>query len=147
MMSTSERGLQIMIEGRVDYLEQKVSNLETQLKELKNEYYRLSDQKKSIFLYGCEVRGTQFLDLENKILPRLQENDPLILLREKENEHDKHAIAVLTPNGVKLGYIPREHNRVFSRMIDGGNLLFARVKESNWNGKELNLVVKIFLQE
>lgn len=146
-MSTSERGLQIMIEGRVDYLEQKVSNLETQLKELKNEYYRLSDQKKSIFLYGCEVRGTQFLDLENKILPRLQENDPLILLREKENEHDKHAIAVLTPNGVKLGYIPREHNRVFSRMIDGGNLLFARVKESNWNGKELNLVVKIFLQE
>lgn len=146
-MMDNERGLELMMEGRVDYLEQKVKNLEVQLSELKNEYYRLSDQKKSVFLYGCEVRGTQYIDLEKTILPRLKENDPLLLLREKNNAHDKHAIAVLTPNGVKLGYIPREHNRVFSRMIDGGNLLFARVKEANYDGHDLNLVVKIFLQE
>lgn len=146
-MMNNERGLELMMEARVDYLEQKVKDLESQLTELKNEYYRLSDQKKSIFLYGCEVRGTQYIDLEKIILPRLKENDPLLLLREKDNKHDKHAIAVLTPNGIKLGYIPREHNRVFSRMIDGGNLLFARVKEAEANGHDLNLVVKIFLQE
>lgn len=146
-MMNNERGLELMLEGRVDYLGQKVKDLENQLSELKNEYYRLSDQKKSIFLYGCEVRGTQYIDFEKIILPRLKENDPLLLLREKNNTHDKHAIAVLTPNGIKLGYIPREHNRVFSRMIDSGNLLFARVKESNYDGHELNLIVKIFLQE
>ena len=108
-------------------------------------YYKQSGESHSTFLYGCEVRGSDYLHLEDKIVPRLKENDPVLLVREADNKYDKNAISVTTPSGLKLGYIPHEHNLIFSRLIDAGNLLFGRVKTFHWDGKNLELVIKIYL--
>ncbi len=123
----------------------RISNLENQMTELKKIYYKQSGESHSTFLYGCEVRGAGYLHLEDKIVPRLKENDPVLLIREADNKYDKNAISVTTPSGLKLGYIPHEHNLIFSRLIDAGNLLFGRVKTFHWDGKNLELVIKVYL--
>lgn len=123
----------------------KIDELQNQVSDLKEQYYKLSGESHSTFLYGCEVRGSEYFDLEKKVIPKLNENDPVLLLREKDNEFDKNAIAVATPSGLKMGYIPRQHNLVFSRMIDNGNLLYGRVKKFHWDGKKLELVVKVYM--
>ena len=69
----------------------------------------------------------------------------LLLQFAKDNKYDKNAISGTTPSGLKLGYIPHEHNLIFSRLIDAGNLLFGRVKTFHWEGKNLELVIKIYL--
>ena len=69
----------------------------------------------------------------------------LLLQFAKDNKYDKNAISVTKPSGLKLGYIPHEHNLIFSRLIDAGNLLFGRVKTFHWDGKNLELVIKIYL--
>lgn len=123
----------------------RISNLENQMTELKKIYYKQSGESHSTFLYGCEVRDSDYLHLEDKIVPRLKENDPVLLIREADNRYDKNAISVTTPSGLKLGYVPHEHNLIFSRLIDAGNLLFGRVKTFHWDGKNLELVIKVYL--
>ncbi len=91
------------------------------------------------------MRGSDYLHLEDKVVPRLKENDPVLLIREADNKYDKNAISVATPAGLKLGYIPCEHNLIFSRLIDSGNLLFGRVKNFHWDGKNLELIIKVYL--
>ena len=50
----------------------RISNLENQMTELKKIYYKQSGESHSTFLYGCEVRGSEYLHLEYKIVPRLK---------------------------------------------------------------------------
>lgn len=123
----------------------RIDKLENQVTDLKKVFYKQSGESHSTFLYGCEVRGSDYLHLEHKVIPRLKENDPVLLIREADNKYDKNAISVATPAGLKLGYIPREHNLIFSRLIDSGNLLFGRVKNFHWDGKNLELVIKVYL--
>ena len=56
----------------------------------------------------------------------LSEGDKLILRRE-ENKFDDKAIVILTENEKKLGYVPEKDNVVFSRLMDAGKLLTARI--------------------
>lgn len=130
-----------------DNLVDKMEKLQTQIDELKKLYYSNSKISRDIFLYGCELAGSQYQDLQNHVIPKLQENDPLILMREADNEADKHAIAVYTTNGLKLGYLPREHNLILSRLMDEGHLLTGKTKQFHWDGKSLYLIVKVFLHE
>lgn len=123
----------------------RIDKLENQVTDLKKVFYKQSGESHSTFLYGFEVRGSDYLHLEDKVIPRLKENDPVLLIREADNKYDKNAISVATPAGLKLGYIPREHNLIFSRLIDSGNLLFGRVKNFHWDGKNLELVIKVYL--
>lgn len=123
----------------------RIDKLENQVTDLKKVFYKQSGESHSTFLYGCKVRGSDYLHLEDKVIPRLEENDPVLLIREADNKYDKNAISVATPAGLKLGYIPREHNLIFSRLIDSGNLLFGRVKNFHWDGKNLELVIKVYL--
>lgn len=123
----------------------RIDKLENQVTDLKKVFYKQSGESHSTFLYGCEVRCSDYLHLEDKVIPRLEENDPVLLIREADNKYDKNAISVATPAGLKLGYIPREHNLIFSRLIDSGNLLFGRVKNFHWDGKNLELVIKVYL--
>lgn len=125
----------------------RMDNLQTQVEELKKLYYNNSKNSRDVFLYGCELAGSQYQDLKNHVVPKLQENDPLLLIREPDNYHDKNAIAVYTTSGLKLGYLPREHNLILSRLMDEGNLLIGKTKTFHWDGKTLYLVVKVYLHE
>ena len=74
-----------------------------------------------IFLSFTDIAGTRYVDNQD-VFKRLEKNDPLLLEREADNE-----FKVLTTNGEKLGYIPKKDNRIFTRLMDAGKILHARV--------------------
>lgn len=102
-----------------------IDKLETQVSDLKKLYYSNFKNSRDVFLYGCE----QYLDLEDHVVPKLQENDPLILTRKPENKYDDHAISVHTTDGLKLGCLSRKTNLILSRLMDEGNLLIGKTKD------------------
>jgi hypothetical protein len=51
-------------------------------------------------------------------LGRLRPGDPVRLVRQPRNPHDRAAIAVLNTHGQMLGYIPRERNVAMARTLD-----------------------------
>lgn len=128
-----------------DILDQ-IDRLQTQVDELKRLQYNNSSNARDVFLYGCELAGSQYLNLEDHVLPKLHENDPLVLMREPNNQFDEHAISVYTTGGLKLGYLPKNNNLILSRLMDEGNLLFGKTKTFHWDGKKLYLVVKVYLR-
>ncbi len=132
-------------EGFFNDILKQVDDLQTQVDELKKLYYSNSKNSRDVFLYGCELAGSQYLDLAHHVVPKMQENDPLVLIREPDNEFDDRAISVHTPGGLKLGYLPRNTNLILSRLMDEGNLLFGKVKNCHWDGKSLYLVVKVYM--
>jgi hypothetical protein len=58
----------------------------------------------------------------------LSVNDMLSLKREPHNPHDCYAVEVFR-NDVKLGYLPREENKVIARMMDQGMTIKAKIEK------------------
>lgn len=79
-----------------------------------------------IFLSFTDIAGTRYVNNQD-VFKRLEKNDPLLLEREADNKYDSNAIKVLTTDGEKLGYIPKRDNCIFSRLMDAGKILHARV--------------------
>ena len=67
--------------------------------------------------------------------------------REPNNPYDKQAIVIKTGNGVKIGYVPKQDNIVFSRLMDAGKLLFGRISGKEKKGKWVVIKIKVFLHE
>ena len=80
---------------------------------------------REIKLFDSYVAGTSFIK-DSTVFDELSEGDKLILRRE-ENKLDDKAIVILTENEKKLGYVPEKDNVVFSRLMDAGKLLTARI--------------------
>jgi len=57
---------------------------------------------------------------------KMKRGDPLTLIREPDNRHDRHAIRVEW-HGYKLGYVPRTENRQLASAMDAGDKLVARI--------------------
>ncbi|MCB9246757.1 MAG: HIRAN domain-containing protein [Flavobacteriales bacterium] len=72
------------------------------------------------YVRGIEYRKKDFLHLN------VTANDPVQLLREKENVHDVFAIKVLIKNTF-IGYIPAFENVVLANLMDKGVELKARI--------------------
>lgn len=79
-----------------------------------------------IFLSFTDIAGTRYVDNQD-VFKGLKKNVPLLLEREADNKYDSNAIKVLTIDGEKLGYIPKKDNCIFSRLMDAGKILHARV--------------------
>ncbi len=103
--------------------------------------------ERDIFLLGTYIAGTFYIENMDEIEPGLQEDDRLNLFREPENSYDKHAIVVKTTSGEKLGYIPRKDNLIFSRLMDAGKMLFARIISKEKQGRSVEIRIKVFLHE
>ena len=52
--------------------------------------------------------------------------DVLTLIREPDNRHDGKAVRVEW-RGHKIGYVPRRENADVARLMDGGQMLTARI--------------------
>ena len=78
-----------------------------------------------IHLFDTYVAGTSHLK-DTAPLYQLKAGDKLTLQRE-ENRYDDKAIVILDSNGRKLGYVPEKDNIIFSRLMDAGKLLIAKV--------------------
>ncbi len=90
-----------------------------------------------IHLFDTYIAGTSYLADETP-LKNLKIDDRLTLRRE-ETIYDDKAIMVLTGSDEKLGYIPEKDNIIFSRLMDAGKLLIAKVKDI----KDLHHFMKI----
>ena len=100
-----------------------------------------------IFLFDSHIAGTSFIEGIEELEPYLRIDDRLDFFREPDNPHDKKAIVIKNANGVKVGYVPREDNVIFSRLMDAGKLLFGRITKKEMKGKWLKINIKIYLHE
>ncbi len=80
---------------------------------------------REIHLFDTWIAGTTHLE-DRSVLKALKTGDELILQRE-DNEFDSRAILVLNSDRQKLGYVPEKDNTVFSRLMDAGKNLKAKI--------------------
>ena len=103
--------------------------------------------ERDIYLFDSHVAGTTFISGIKELEPHLNINDRLDFLREPDNEYDPKAIVIKTVNGVKIGYVPKDDNLIFSRLMDAGKLLFGRITNKETKGNWVKIDIKIFLHE
>lgn len=103
--------------------------------------------EREIYLFDTHVAGTMPVEGIEEIEPKLAINDKLSFYREPENEYDSKAIVIKTTDGIKVGYVPQMDNLIFSRLMDAGKLLFARIQMKEQRGKWIKIHIKVFLQD
>lgn len=89
-----------------------------------------SDTVYSIPFFNCMVAGFQYYD-GLRLIEFLHQGLRLHLVREAENIHDPHAIAVHTTEGGKLGFISRYLNAIPAAHIDNGKKLHVVVRQAD----------------
>ena len=80
-----------------------------------------------IHLFDTFVAGTSYIK-DKSVLASVVEGEKLNLRREK-NKFDDNAILILNKDGAKLGYVPEKDDLIFSRLMDAGKLLIAKVTD------------------
>ncbi|WP_297391715.1 HIRAN domain-containing protein [uncultured Peptoniphilus sp.] len=103
--------------------------------------------ERDIYLFDTYVAGTTHIEGIENIGESLKDDDRLVFYREPENEHDPQAIRIETLGKEKIGYVPHKDNVIFSRLMDAGKVLFAKVVEKEMQGKWLKIKIKIYLHE
>lgn len=99
---------------------------------------------KEIHLFDTFIAGTSYI--EKELLEKLKVDDKLTLQREN-NKYDAKAILVLNSEKQKIGYIPEEDNIIFSRLMDAGKLLTAKIESINIKGDWYKVRIKIYLMD
>ena len=103
--------------------------------------------ERDIFLFDTYVAGTSHVEGIKELEPHLQIGDRMAFFREPENPYDAQAIVIKTTDGVKIGYVPRQDNVIFARLMDAGKLLFGKITEKEKKGKWVRISIDIFLHE
>lgn len=115
-------------------------------------------EKRRVLYKECQIAGITFHDLRD-VWDELYEGAELALVREKDNQHDKYAIAVALaddydgdPDGFDfdfiLGYVPRTENKHLANMMDLGWSDAFECELSQVNGSNPykgSLYMKIYL--
>lgn len=96
-----------------------------------------------IHLFDTFVAGTSYLE-DSSVLDEVATGDKLRLRRE-DNKFDEKAILVLDEKGRKLGYIPEKDNLIFSRLMDAGKLLMAKISDIELAGSFTRISIGIYL--
>ena len=99
-----------------------------------------------IMLARMHVAGTSYYEAE-KVAERLSSGQRFGLRREPENTHDKFAIEVLTTEGHKLGYIPRQYNEIPARLMDAGKRLFVQMESIKKRGQWLEIRLSLYMED
>ncbi len=97
-----------------------------------------------ILLFDSYVAGTSHIKDES-VFDEVREGDVLVLQREPENRFDENAILVLDGKKRKLGYIPEKDNVVFTRLMDAGKYLTAKVNYYEPKGVFKQISISIYL--
>ena len=102
---------------------------------------------REIFLFDTHIAGTTHIVGIAELEPHLNIDDKLDFFREPDNAHDGQAIVIKNADGVKIGYVPKSDNVVFSRLMDAGKLLFGRIAAKNMQRNWLKIEIKVFLRD
>lgn len=103
--------------------------------------------ERDIFLFDTYVAGTTHIEGIEELEPHLNADDRLEFFREPDNQYDKQAIVIKTADGVKIGYVPRQDNVIFARLMDAGKLLFGKITSKEKKGSWVKIYIKVFLHE
>lgn len=103
--------------------------------------------EKDIFLFDTYVAGTTHIEGIEELEPHLNTDDRLEFFREADNQYDKQAIVIETIDGVKIGYVPKQDNVIFARLMDAGKLLFGTITSKEKKGSWVKIYIKVFLHE
>ena len=82
---------------------------------------------KEIHLFDTYITGTTHLT-DKSVLEEITVGSKLTLQREN-NKFDEKAILLFAENGKKIGYVPEKDNIIFSRLMDAGKLLSAKITD------------------
>ena len=99
--------------------------------------------QREIYLFDSYIAGTTHLK-DTSVIKAAAEGDRLTLQREN-NKFDEHAILILNGKGKKMGYVPEKDNLVFSRLMDAGKLLTAKIKSITQIGTFTQIQIQIYL--
>lgn len=103
--------------------------------------------EKDIFLFDTYVAGTTHIEGIEELEPHLNVDDRLAFFREPDNRYDTQAIVIKTVDGVKIGYVPKQDNVIFARLMDAGKLLFGKITSKEKKGSWVKIYIKVFLHE
>lgn len=103
--------------------------------------------ERDIFLFDTYVAGTTHIEGIEELEPHLNNDDRLEFSREPDNQYDKQAIVIKTVGGAKIGYVPRQDNVIFARLMDAGKLLFGRITSKEKKGSWVKIYIKVYLHE
>ena len=101
--------------------------------------------QREIHLFDTYIAGTTYLK-DKSVLENIAAGDRLILQRE-DNKFDEKAILILNEQKQKLGYVPEWDNIVFSRLMDAGKLLTAKVLNKEQKGTFTQIRISIYLTD
>ena len=115
-------------------------------------------EKRRVLYKECQIAGITFHDLRD-VWDELYEGAELALVREKDNKHDKYAIAVALADDYDgdpddfdfdfiLGYVPRSENKHLATMMDLGWAEAFECELSQVNGSNPykgSLYMKIYM--
>lgn len=103
--------------------------------------------ERDIFLFDTYIAGTTHIEGMEELEPYIKIGERVDFFREPNNPYDSNAIVVKTQSGVKIGYVPKKDNVVFSRLMDAGKLLFGKISDKSKNGSWVIINMKIYLHE
>lgn len=103
--------------------------------------------ERDIFLFDTRVAGTSHVEGIKDLEPHMHVGDRLEFFREPDNPYDKAAIVIKNADGVKIGYVPKQDNVIFARLMDAGKLLFGKITAKEMKGSWLKIDIKVFLHE
>lgn len=102
--------------------------------------------ERDIYLFETHIAGTSYVSEIDKLINELNIDDRLDFFREPNNPYDHRAIVIKTVNGIKIGYVPKDDNIIFSRLMDAGKLLFGKItakeKKDSWNIIKIDIYLK-----
>ena len=101
--------------------------------------------ERDIFLFDTYVAGTTHIEGIEELEPHLNQDDRLEFFREPDNPFDQQAIVIKTRDGVKIGYVPKQDNVIFARLMDAGKLLFGKITAKEKKGSWFKIYIRIFL--
>lgn len=104
----------------------------------------LKPLQNDIMLFKTYIAGITHLD-DDEPVDELETGDKLILKRQPENRFDENAILVLDQKERKLGYVPEKDNIVFTRLMDAGKYLIAKVVDINDDDYFRKVGIEIYL--
>ncbi|HFU3799315.1 TPA: HIRAN domain-containing protein [Streptococcus suis] len=103
--------------------------------------------QRDIFLFDTLVAGTSHIEGIEELEPFIQLDDRLEFFRDIHNSYDQNAIEIRNMGGIKIGFVPKKDNVVFSRLMDAGKLLYGKVTNKELQGTWVKIYISIYLQD
>ena len=114
---------------------------------LRENYDAKNDRRMQRLLMECPVAGMSHVDDIRRKLEKVEFGTRLILGRDYDNAHDPNAVAVLTEDEERIGYIPRNRNQELLGCFAGEMQLFAAVTSLGWRNKHCPAMTVAVVQD